>query len=1152
METHPVKLDSTNGFQYQEDAAREELFSKILEFFANIDVFSCSTSPSIFIVYAHENPKLDTRANAESVKRLIEYFRRIQARIISDKSPLPLFDDREGGSAATRNILDNQFCLLPAPNDSNNAGTISGVERVVVCSSGLLKRYYEDDFTSSYIGAIEASYTKGRTASFVQQYKEGIRKVVEDSCSHDAFHHVLTELAFLKIRSSQSRNNHDIIPVALDQEPVTYLPFLDNCDLFLKLKSSKKVDLHWLFFTLLRQIYTSADSLISRFKDCYDAAMGRLNLEAARYRGMTQERVMAVGSDEIRKAADDLGRINSAALRNLIQKGLFKGSKSSHILSLLDAYFNSTTVLSHADEISQTDKMRKRDLFLRELPSLPYRDRKDRNRERIEGTCEWFTSHETFRKWRCGQTLSLLWISADPGCGKSVLAKHLVDNVLPTTSTRSTCYFFFKDDFEDQRSLEGAVRCLLHQLFLQKPALLTDEIVDKFAHDKQLFSSFSRLWDILTSVSYHNDDGEIICVLDALDECEDTTRLTKALETLYKDGAGESSLKFLLTSRPYNHIRRGFQLLENRYPEIHLNGANEAEVDKIAKEIDIVIKTNAKETGERLNLEEEEVQLLEDELTRIPHRTYLWVYLVFDVINNSEGITKGHLKAIIHQLPKTVETAYEKILCGSADIVKARRLLHIVVAAERPLSLQEMAIALAIREEHESYSELELEPENRFRDTVRGLCGLFVTIVHSKVYLLHQTAREFLVYHQHKLTPTNTKWQNSFHPSKSHRVLAGICITYLCFPNLKASGEGGLPVFVDYAANNWHAHFRMASNQNTGKIECRAKLLCSSNRQNYNDWFRIYWNRRRYYGGNEVPDRLSSLMIASLLGLEKVVCMLLKEKGLDFDARDDKYDRSALFWACTEGYEAVVEILLNFDTKKRGGIFARKSPSLDLKNKYGWTLLLEATSRDYEGMVKLLLEKGADINLKDKLNKSALYIAAERGNEGLVKLLLKKGAKIDLKFKRYLSPLEAAARGNHKAILRLLLEKGAKIEALGLYGQTPLLCAVLEGHENIVQQLLEKGAKIEICGNDGCTPLRRAVSRGNENIARWLVEEGANIEICDDRGRTLLSVAVSRGNETIVRLLLEKGAKVWPDDELIARMGGHKEIIQLLEEAETM
>ncbi|KAK4643202.1 hypothetical protein QC761_403680 [Podospora bellae-mahoneyi] len=34
-------------------------------------------------------------------------------------------------------------------------------------------------------------------------------------------------------------------------------------------------------------------------------------------------------------------------------------------------------------------------------------------------------------------------VQADPGCGKSVLAKHLVDDVIPTTTARKSCYFFF-------------------------------------------------------------------------------------------------------------------------------------------------------------------------------------------------------------------------------------------------------------------------------------------------------------------------------------------------------------------------------------------------------------------------------------------------------------------------------------------------------------------------------------------------------------------------------------------------------------------------------------------------------------------------------------------------------------------------------------
>jgi ankyrin repeat domain-containing protein 50 len=73
----------------------------------------------------------------------------------------------------------------------------------------------------------------------------------------------------------------------------------------------------------------------------------------------------------------------------------------------------------------------------------------------------------------------LLWVSADPGCGKSVLAKYLVDEILPSTNTRIACYFFFKDDFEDQKSIAGALCCILYQIFRQQPVGLRGWLAER-------------------------------------------------------------------------------------------------------------------------------------------------------------------------------------------------------------------------------------------------------------------------------------------------------------------------------------------------------------------------------------------------------------------------------------------------------------------------------------------------------------------------------------------------------------------------------------------------------------------------------------------------------------------------------------------------
>ena len=83
-----------------------------------------------------------------------------------------------------------------------------------------------------------------------------------------------------------------------------------------------------------------------------------------------------------------------------------------------------------------------------------YKEDKDRNPSRVSGTCEWFLKHRKFTDWHQQETANLLWVSADPGCGKSVLAKAMIDEGLLSSNTKhpSVCYFFFKDDNENQKT----------------------------------------------------------------------------------------------------------------------------------------------------------------------------------------------------------------------------------------------------------------------------------------------------------------------------------------------------------------------------------------------------------------------------------------------------------------------------------------------------------------------------------------------------------------------------------------------------------------------------------------------------------------------------------------------------------------------------
>ena len=127
--------------------------------------------------------------------------------------------------------------------------------------------------------------------------------------------------------------------------------------------------------------------------------------------------------------------------------------------------------------------------------------------ERVEGTCHWFLDHDHYRKW-LEQDSGPLLVSADPGCGKSVLSKYLVDHGLPRSSL--ICYFFFKDQV--QNTLKQALCALLHQLFSAKPSLLRHAMPEYLKNGQHLVDTLNVLWDILHSAGSDIETGPIVFV----------------------------------------------------------------------------------------------------------------------------------------------------------------------------------------------------------------------------------------------------------------------------------------------------------------------------------------------------------------------------------------------------------------------------------------------------------------------------------------------------------------------------------------------------------------------------------------------------------------------------------------------------------------
>ncbi|KAK5626021.1 hypothetical protein RRF57_001737 [Xylaria bambusicola] len=817
--------------------------------------------------------------------------------------------------------------------------------------------------------------------------------------------------------------------------------------------------------------------------------------------------------------------------------------------------------------LKQPDKAAARATFLQKLYTSKYEERKNRNPRRADGTCEWFTSHRVFQHWR-NEPSAIIWVSADPGCGKSVLAKHLVDDILPSSASRTTCYFFFKDDFEDQKGSEGALCCLLHQLFTQQPSLLADEFLEDFNWEgDHLFASFGKLWEFLLRATRDYENGEIVCILDALDECVDPSRLVKALTQHYGTRPGNSALKFLVTSRPYLRIQREFQDLKEAQPTIHLSGESEDEVDKIEQEIAICINQRTEDVCKYHQLNLQEKKIIQDELAAVKNRTYLWVHLVFAAIEDAVFLSRDDLHFNIHNLPHTVEEAYNNILRKSHNPRITRKILHIIVAANRPLLLAELGAILAFRKEsHRSHKDLErnILPLDRLNTAVREACGLFVVIQDWQVFLLHQTAREFLIRGPSKLPEScaSFDWQHSLDLEDSHRLLSGVCMRYLLLDDfVKLDYDVLLSVdaqrfdLLSYAACEWASHYRQAGKTRDG-LDQLALQLCDTKTNACSTWKEV--------DRSEILQELTTtLLVASYLGLDNLVSLILRKDKRSFAGTGWEGERTALSCASGKGYDSVVRILLKQVPKHRVMLWKmfhlRSLTIIDRKDNSGKTPLSLAASNGHQSIVEQLLKKGANVNKKDKYGLTALFWAAFYGYDGIVSLLLAHGARpvsgdktLESRTQDGRTPLMDAALDVDNAAVKLWLDSGANTEAVDDDHMTALLIASEHGSLETTKLLLDAGAKVDTADITGFTALMHASSRSYNEVTKLLLDYGAKVDIADKEGATALMYASIGGYNEVMKLLLDYSAKVDITDVkgrtalMRALIKGYNEVAKLL------
>ncbi|KAI1453902.1 WD40-repeat-containing domain protein [Annulohypoxylon moriforme] len=344
----------------------------------------------------------------------------------------------------------------------------------------------------------------------------------------------------------------------------------------------------------------------------------------------------------------------------------------------------------------------------------------------------WILEHDDFRRWRDSTDSHLLWIKGDPGKGKTMLLCGIIDEMKKQYANGTHLLPFFFCQATDKRlnNATGVLRSLIYLLIMEMPSLIS-YIKKKYDQaGKSLFEDVNAwfvLSDIFIRMIQDPSAPTITFVIDALDECE--TDLQKLLG-LIMNTQSIPKIKWLLSSRNKVEIER--TLLHGQSPA-RLSLELKGNADHISHAVNVYIDHCISGMPKLLNNTNRRAYV-RNQMRRKSNGTFLWVSLVAQKLKEA---LSNEIEAIINAIPAGLVELYQRMLEQATNQPSTRkenclRILSIVTATYRPLCLEELAALSGLAMEVEEVKE------------IVKLCGSFLTILGNHIFVVHQSAQDFL------------------------------------------------------------------------------------------------------------------------------------------------------------------------------------------------------------------------------------------------------------------------------------------------------------------------------------------------------------------------------------------------------------------------
>lgn len=424
-------------------------------------------------------------------------------------------------------------------------------------------------------------------------------------------------------------------------------------------------------------------------------------------------------------------------------------------------------------------------------------------RQWIPETCGWFLEDPQVASCiENSSTSQILWYSAPPATGKSVLSAFLVNHL--RESNRRCQFFLFKHSDSTRRSVVNALRALATQLardvpdFKKRLYASSLESLGLESADALVIwqNTFERiLFDIHIS-------QPIYWVLDALDECDSPKTLLACLQSLAK---AKLPIKVIILSRSTDSLSVAFDRASRHVPVGRIEKVGQAH-----NQHDIEVFVD-REMGHMPGSEQFRQQLQKKVLGR-SEGNFLWTKLV--MIEIMECHTEESIDEVLDEIPDDMTELYQRMERNLLSSTKrgnkplVRALLEWTMCAQRALTLKELSQAL--QPEFTGFIDL--------KRTITNACGQFIQVdVKDRVGILHHTTREYFTRSQGSELHINTRQTQGKLFGKTVSVLQDLSLRSRLL-QYQHSLQPREP-FVFYSAVGWPYHLGHCISNSTDHMD---------------------------------------------------------------------------------------------------------------------------------------------------------------------------------------------------------------------------------------------------------------------------------------------------------------------------------------------